>query len=79
MGFNVLRCFEYGFFCDNPSCSDWETLHTGDSVNGLFVHNTETAFKVAKYHRVKGKTYCDKCFREYIIGRSGKKYEESEE
>ena len=62
--YSVLKCFEYGFFCDNPSCNDWETLHTGDVVDGLFVHDMQTAFKAANYHRSKGKTYCDKCFKE---------------
>lgn len=63
MSYSVLRVFEYAFFCDYPGCSDFETLHTGDRSNGILVHNIRTAFKVAKYHIVKGKVYCDKCFR----------------
>lgn len=63
MSYSVLKCFEYGFFCDYPGCRDFETLHTGDVVDDIVVHDTNTAFKVAQYHRVKGKVYCDKCFR----------------
>ena len=64
MGFTATKFVEYGFECDNPLCNDWETLHTGDIADGIYVHNIQTAFKGAKYHRVKGKTYCDKCFKE---------------
>lgn len=64
MSFTATKFVEYEFECDNPQCNNWKTLHTGDVADGIFVHNIQTAFKVAKYHRVKGQTYCDKCFRE---------------
>lgn len=68
MSFTTLRIVEYGFCCDNPQCNVSQTLHTGEVADGIYVHNIQTAFKVAKYHKVKGKIYCDKCFRE-IKGR----------
>lgn len=67
MSFTVTRIQEYTFECDNPDCNNWETLHTGEDFHGIYVHNTQTAFKVAGFHKTKGMILCDECFKKERI------------
>ena len=62
MGFRVSRFYEYDFQCDE--CGGSEVLHTTDYDDELdiFVHNTETARKVARFHKSKGTWICDDCW-----------------
>lgn len=62
MGFRATRLVEYDFDCD--ICGKNETLYTGDCPDDIIVHDINTAFKAAGYHKSKGKILCADCFND---------------
>ena len=61
MGIKTMRVVEYSLECD--TCDDWEILHTGEVVDGVFVHTIQSVIKACKYHRTKKGLVCDNCFK----------------
>jgi len=67
MGISIMRVFEYYLECDKCGVSD--CVHTGDSANGNYVHNRDSAIKVCGFHRSEGNLLCEECFKKTKIAK----------